>query len=92
MGEPTKERGGRRKRIYQVTAAGKTELKYYQGDAQSPYGIRCHNLPYNLVDAKFENHHIPAMGAVARFIDFCREGLHEEIEGNLIEYRERLNP
>ncbi|MDW3209040.1 MAG: helix-turn-helix transcriptional regulator [Reichenbachiella sp.] len=26
MGEPTKERGGRRKRIYQVTAAGKTEL------------------------------------------------------------------
>ena len=26
MGEPTKERGGRRKRIYQVTAAGKSEL------------------------------------------------------------------
>ncbi|MEP2024820.1 MAG: helix-turn-helix transcriptional regulator [Reichenbachiella sp.] len=26
MGEPTKERGGRRKRIYQVSAAGKTEL------------------------------------------------------------------
>ena len=26
MGEPTAERGGRRKRIYQVTAAGKTEL------------------------------------------------------------------
>ncbi|WP_422360354.1 PadR family transcriptional regulator [Reichenbachiella sp.] len=26
MGEPTKERGGRRKRIYQVTAAGKAEL------------------------------------------------------------------
>ncbi|SMD36318.1 DNA-binding transcriptional regulator, PadR family [Reichenbachiella faecimaris] len=26
MGEPTKERGGRRKRIYQVSAAGKSEL------------------------------------------------------------------
>ena len=26
MGAPTKERGGRRKRIYQMTAAGRTEL------------------------------------------------------------------
>jgi DNA-binding PadR family transcriptional regulator len=26
MGEPTKARGGRRKKIYQLTAAGKTEL------------------------------------------------------------------
>ncbi|WP_420582736.1 ABC transporter permease [Reichenbachiella sp.] len=38
-----------------------------------------------------ENHHIPgwALWLVHRL---CREGLHEEIEGNLIEYRERLNP
>lgn len=35
MGEPTKERGGRRKRIYQVTAAGKTELSAIKEMRQS---------------------------------------------------------
>lgn len=38
-----------------------------------------------------ENHHIPnwALWLIHRL---CRKELHEEIEGNLIEYRERLNP
>lgn len=35
MGEPTKERGGRRKRIYQVTAVGKSELSAIREMRQS---------------------------------------------------------
>ncbi|MEO9965312.1 MAG: helix-turn-helix transcriptional regulator [Reichenbachiella sp.] len=35
MGEPTNERGGRRKRIYQVTAAGKIELSTIKEMRQS---------------------------------------------------------
>lgn len=35
MGEPTKERGGRRKRIYQVTVAGKGELNTIREMRQS---------------------------------------------------------
>lgn len=35
MGEPTQARGGRRKRIYQVTAAGKSELSAIREMRQS---------------------------------------------------------
>lgn len=38
-----------------------------------------------------ENHHIPSW-ALWLIHRLCRDELHEEIEGNLIEYREGLNP